>query len=273
MNRTHCATHGAGVETDGLGRCMATVRRPFMDGAMTCGHLATGPGADAACEALDRNSATYCAYCGQGFPLDAPESAALVSVHIAECERHPMRAVERDLRAARKSYAEALAERDTAHEEAEKLRADLSHERDGAAWLERALDRTITERDTAREEAEKSSDECDYTESVLRERTAEAERLRARVAEMQAQLADVPRQIHAAQEIVHLRYHASGIDTRVAGGGSHDRTRHGQGPRARRAHVDCAASVGRRHHRPADNDRNHRPGPSRRPRGSGTGDC
>lgn len=39
---------------------------------------------------------TYCAYCGAEYPLD--DAAAQVSEHIKTCEKHPMRAVEAELR-------------------------------------------------------------------------------------------------------------------------------------------------------------------------------
>jgi hypothetical protein len=37
------------------------------------------------------SGSTYCAYCGERFPLDAPDSAALVGKHIHTCEKHPIR--------------------------------------------------------------------------------------------------------------------------------------------------------------------------------------
>lgn len=40
---------------------------------------------------------TYCAYCGAEYPLD-DAAATLVSEHIKTCEKHPMRAVEAELR-------------------------------------------------------------------------------------------------------------------------------------------------------------------------------
>ena len=40
---------------------------------------------------------TYCAYCGAEYPLD-DNAATLVSEHIKMCEKHPMRAVEAELR-------------------------------------------------------------------------------------------------------------------------------------------------------------------------------
>jgi hypothetical protein len=43
---------------------------------------------------------TYCAYCGELFPLDAPDSSELISNHIKACPQHPMRAVEFELAAA-----------------------------------------------------------------------------------------------------------------------------------------------------------------------------
>ncbi len=43
-----------------------------------------------------RLGSTYCAYCGVGFSLDAPDSAAAVGQHIATCALHPMRRVEAD---------------------------------------------------------------------------------------------------------------------------------------------------------------------------------
>lgn len=52
---------------------------------------------------------TYCAYCGERFPLDAPDSVERIGQHIAECLKHPMRIVE--------------AERDTALAESHRLKA------------------------------------------------------------------------------------------------------------------------------------------------------
>jgi hypothetical protein len=40
---------------------------------------------------------TYCAYCGERFPLDAPDSCEQIGNHIQVCPKHPMRAVEQQL--------------------------------------------------------------------------------------------------------------------------------------------------------------------------------
>lgn len=37
-----------------------------------------------------KDNETYCAYCGQRYPLD-DKAAALVTEHIYTCEKHPMR--------------------------------------------------------------------------------------------------------------------------------------------------------------------------------------
>jgi hypothetical protein len=37
---------------------------------------------------------TYCAYCGDRFPLDAPDSCEQIGNHIQVCPKHPMRVVE-----------------------------------------------------------------------------------------------------------------------------------------------------------------------------------
>lgn len=37
---------------------------------------------------------TYCAYCGERFPLDAPDATVKIGAHIGTCPQHPMRAVE-----------------------------------------------------------------------------------------------------------------------------------------------------------------------------------
>jgi hypothetical protein len=42
---------------------------------------------------------TYCAFCGETFEIDAPESTEAISQHIKTCDKHPMRDVERDLAA------------------------------------------------------------------------------------------------------------------------------------------------------------------------------
>lgn len=54
---------------------------------------------------------TYCAYCGERFPLDAPDATERIGRHIEACPRHPMRAVE--------------AERDAARAEIERLKSVL----------------------------------------------------------------------------------------------------------------------------------------------------
>lgn len=46
-------------------------------------------------ELRGRDNCTYCAYCGERFGLD-DAAATLVSNHIASCEKHPMRVVERE---------------------------------------------------------------------------------------------------------------------------------------------------------------------------------
>lgn len=37
---------------------------------------------------------TYCAYCGESFEIDAPASVDAISIHIKQCNKHPMRSVE-----------------------------------------------------------------------------------------------------------------------------------------------------------------------------------
>jgi len=39
---------------------------------------------------LNAQNETYCAYCGERFPLDAPSSAQLVGEHIMTCPKHPI---------------------------------------------------------------------------------------------------------------------------------------------------------------------------------------
>jgi hypothetical protein len=39
---------------------------------------------------------TYCAYCGELFEIDAPESVDAVGKHIGICPKHPMRTVEKE---------------------------------------------------------------------------------------------------------------------------------------------------------------------------------
>jgi len=55
-------------------------------------------------ELVQAKGGTYCAYCGQEFPLD-DSAAEQVSEHIRRCEKHPMRAAEAR---AEKAEAEAL---------------------------------------------------------------------------------------------------------------------------------------------------------------------
>jgi hypothetical protein len=50
--------------------------------------------------AQKKHEFTYCAYCGQEYPLADPECADKVGAHIAACEKHPMRQVEKQLAAA-----------------------------------------------------------------------------------------------------------------------------------------------------------------------------
>ena len=39
----------------------------------------------------ERNSqSTYCAYCGEDFPLDTEHTTLQVGIHIWECEKHPL---------------------------------------------------------------------------------------------------------------------------------------------------------------------------------------
>jgi hypothetical protein len=40
---------------------------------------------------------TYCAYCGERFPLDAPQGTDLIGGHIRVCVKHPMRATEAEI--------------------------------------------------------------------------------------------------------------------------------------------------------------------------------
>ncbi len=39
---------------------------------------------------LHQHKETYCAYCGERFPLDAPDSSDEVTKHIYECPSHPL---------------------------------------------------------------------------------------------------------------------------------------------------------------------------------------
>lgn len=42
-------------------------------------------------------SFTWCAYCGAEFHLEAPATQFLIGEHIAKCEKHPMRRIEKQL--------------------------------------------------------------------------------------------------------------------------------------------------------------------------------
>jgi hypothetical protein len=46
---------------------------------------------------------TYCAYCGQEFPIDGESGTDAISEHLGVCAKHPMREV---LRVARQCYRE-----------------------------------------------------------------------------------------------------------------------------------------------------------------------
>ena len=42
-------------------------------------------------ELMERNNqSTYCAYCGEDFPLDIEHTTLRVGIHIWECEKHPL---------------------------------------------------------------------------------------------------------------------------------------------------------------------------------------
>jgi hypothetical protein len=51
---------------------------------------------------------TYCAYCGESFEIDAPESLDAVGKHIGICPKHPMRAVEKELAKAKSTSQDIL---------------------------------------------------------------------------------------------------------------------------------------------------------------------
>jgi len=51
---------------------------------------------------------TYCAYCGERFPLDAPDATTQIGAHIGTCPKHPMRAVEAERDALKAELREAI---------------------------------------------------------------------------------------------------------------------------------------------------------------------
>ena len=74
---------------------------------------------------------TYCAYCGQAYSLDDPESPRKVGDHIAICSKHPMRKVEQERDKLKAKLAEA-------NEDAERLARKLQDyaDHDDSAQLE-----------------------------------------------------------------------------------------------------------------------------------------
>jgi hypothetical protein len=48
-------------------------------------------------EAHDKFGFTYCAYCGERFVVDAPDSTEAVGAHIETCEKHPLRTAEAEI--------------------------------------------------------------------------------------------------------------------------------------------------------------------------------
>ena len=55
-----------------------------------------------------RTEFTYCAYCGEEFPIDGRTANAAVGEHIRKCPKHPMRELEAELAAASPRQAAAL---------------------------------------------------------------------------------------------------------------------------------------------------------------------
>ena len=52
----------------------------------------------------NENASTYCACCGMRFAVDAPDATDAVQGHISVCEKHPMRALESELRDCRTAH-------------------------------------------------------------------------------------------------------------------------------------------------------------------------
>jgi hypothetical protein len=103
QDRTFCPCCGWDVKIDEDALCM------------TCGATAHGEALEALIAEIERiKKETYCAYCSEAFPLDAPDAAERISAHIACCPRHPMRGVERDLAEARGLLACRTEQRDSA---------------------------------------------------------------------------------------------------------------------------------------------------------------
>jgi len=87
-------------------------------------------------------TSTYCAYCGEKYPLD-DKAASAVSEHIKTCNKHPMRKLEDEWDAKATSYR---VERDKANAENVALQARIDE-------LEDALHNQITENESNQAEA------------------------------------------------------------------------------------------------------------------------
>jgi len=86
QDRTFCPCCGWDVKIDEDALCA------------TCGATAHGEAVEALVAEMARiKGETYCAYCSERFPLDAPDLSAQIGAHIAVCPKHPMRGVEKEL--------------------------------------------------------------------------------------------------------------------------------------------------------------------------------
>jgi len=96
---------------------------------------------------------TYCAYCGQKFPLD-DEAATAVSEHIHKCTKHPMREVERERDHHRSECARLGAELDGFRAECRQLRTRAEQVERRVAELEAANESLTCENQCAHDEAD-----------------------------------------------------------------------------------------------------------------------
>jgi hypothetical protein len=72
------------------------------------------------------NQITYCAYCGERFALD-DAAASLVSEHIRKCLKHPMRAVETELRAEKTKHSWTTVKLEVNRQQVTALKAELKY--------------------------------------------------------------------------------------------------------------------------------------------------
>jgi hypothetical protein len=84
---------------------------------------------------------TYCAYCGQEFPVDTDHATVDVGKHIWECEKHPLAVL-----------VESIEEKckDLDHDAQERLARDMSGDLEHASGIHKAIDAIRQEIEYAR---------------------------------------------------------------------------------------------------------------------------